>query len=186
MIEAIQLEQDITPKADCSLCPHRNDILKAGRCVPGDICVRVMSGRQIERFFRENPTLAEDYAGDEFWERRAIAARYLSQKRLLEMVNDPDEVVRRVLAWRLPVSELGRLINDEDREVRVTVADRLPPEQLESLAKDPDYLVRHTVAKRLPTGRLFSMICDSDSEVRRMVARRLPQASLALNILRRH
>lgn len=34
-----------------------------------------MSGRQIERFFRTNPGLAQDYAGDAFWERRAIAAR---------------------------------------------------------------------------------------------------------------
>ena len=37
--------------------------------------MKVMSGRQIERFFRTNPTLAQDYAGDGFWERRAIAAR---------------------------------------------------------------------------------------------------------------
>ena len=61
-------EPDITPTADCSDCPHRNDILKAGRCEPGDTCVRAMSGRQIERFFRENPALADEYHGDPFWE----------------------------------------------------------------------------------------------------------------------
>ena len=121
----LDLKQDITPTADCSDCPHRKDILREGRCIPGDICVRAMSGRQIERFFRQNPGKAEDYAGDEFWERRAIAARYLSQQRLLELIDDPDEVVRRVLAYRLPLDQLEPLITDSDREVRVTVADRL-------------------------------------------------------------
>ena len=46
-----------------------------------------MSGRQIARFFNQNPDLAERYAGDEFWERRAVAARYLSQQRLLQMLD---------------------------------------------------------------------------------------------------
>ena len=75
-----------TPTADCSDCPHREDRLSKGRCLPGDTCVRAMSGRQIARFFSQNPDLAEQYAGDEFWERRAIAARYLSQQRLLRML----------------------------------------------------------------------------------------------------
>jgi hypothetical protein len=98
-----------------------------------------MSGRQIERSFRVNPGLAEDYAGDVFWERRAIAARYLPQRRLLAMIDDADEVVRRVLAYRLPVEELGPLMSDPDREVRITVADRLVPEQRERLSEDPDF-----------------------------------------------
>ena len=137
-----------------------------------------MSGRQIERFFRVNPDLADDYAGDDFWERRAIAARYLSQKRLLTMLDDPDEVVRRALAYRLPVEALDALVADPDREVRITVADRLPAEKLEQMADDPDYLVRHYVAKRLPAGRLFRLIVDEDREVRKTVAKRLPPESL--------
>ncbi|MCU7939976.1 MAG: hypothetical protein KZQ68_11740 [gamma proteobacterium symbiont of Bathyaustriella thionipta] len=55
-------EKDITPKADCSTCLHKEDRLKYGRCQPGDTCVRAMSGRQITRFFKENPDLAE-YSG---------------------------------------------------------------------------------------------------------------------------
>ena len=90
---------------DCATCPHHEDRLEKGRCKPGDACVQAMSGRQIERFFRENPDLAQGYTGDDFWERRAIAARYISQQRLLELIDDPDEVVRRVLAYRLPVDE---------------------------------------------------------------------------------
>ena len=74
-----------------------------------------MSGRQIARFFTQNPDLVDLYAGDEYWERRALAARYLSHQRLLQMLDDPDKVVRRVLADRLPVDELTVLINDPDR-----------------------------------------------------------------------
>ncbi|MCG8044306.1 MAG: (Fe-S) protein, partial [Candidatus Thiodiazotropha endolucinida] len=126
MNAAVMEEKDVTPVADCAHCPHRSDRLRVGRCTPGDVCVRASSGRQIARFFNINPDLAEHYAGDEFWERRAIAARYLSQQRLLQMIDDPDEVVRRVLAYRLPVENLGPLITDPDRDVRITVADRLP------------------------------------------------------------
>ena len=114
MIEAAGEQGDLTPRARCRDCPHRFDRLEAGRCKPGDTCVRAMSGRQIERFFRENPDLAEDYRGDGFWERRAIAARYLSQRRLRELLHDPDEVVRRVLAYRLPETELVELMDDPD------------------------------------------------------------------------
>ncbi|MET0050501.1 MAG: 4Fe4S-binding leucine-rich repeat protein, partial [Candidatus Thiodiazotropha sp.] len=130
--------EDATPTADCTTCPHQQDRLQKGRCHPGDVCVRAVSGRQIARFFKINPDLAEFYAGDEFWERRAIAARYLSQQKLLQMLDDPDEVVRRVLAYRLPVDELDPLVHDPDREVRITVADRLPAEELEQLVKDED------------------------------------------------
>ena len=63
------------PTANCGDCPHRRSPLAVGRCRPGDTCVKAMSGRQIERFFRTKPGLAQDYAGDAFWERRALAAR---------------------------------------------------------------------------------------------------------------
>ena len=147
---------------------------------PGDVCVRAMSGRQIERFFRVNPDLADDYAGDAFWERRAIAARYVSQQKLMPLIADPDEVVRRVLAYRLPIEALDPLISDPDREVRITVADRVPLDRLERLAADPDYLVRQYVARRIAPGRLFRLIRDPDRQVRATVAERLPLESLGL------
>ena len=139
----------LTPLADCSLCIHSASLLPAGRCKPGDCCVAANSGRQIDRFFRVNPSFALDYTQDEFWERRAIAARYLPTNRLQPLLQDPDEAVRRVLAYRVPLEWLPALINDTDREVRITVADRLPEQQLELMAADPDYLVRVYVAKRL-------------------------------------
>lgn len=166
--------------ADCHECPHRADRFAVGRCAPGDRCVRVASGRQIARFFDTNPDLAGNYADDVFWERRAIAARFLGQAQLHRLIDDPDEVVRRVVAYRLPIDELGALAKDPDREVRITVADRLPAEQLESLVDDQDYLVRQYVARRLRLGRLFRLIGDPDREVRRTVASRLPVASLGL------
>ena len=43
------------PIADCSLCPFRSKTLLMGRCMPGDTCVFIESGRQIDRFFRLNP-----------------------------------------------------------------------------------------------------------------------------------
>ena len=142
--------EDLTPQADCTQCKFSASLLPAGACKPGDCCVAAQSGRQIDRFFRAHPAYAADYAEDEFWERRAIAARYLPTSRLRPLLNDPDEAVRRVLAYRVPLEWLPELINDTDREVRITVADRLPEEQLELMANDPDYLARVYVAKRLP------------------------------------
>ncbi len=171
---------DLTPFADCNLCSHKDTLFASGACKPGDCCVRAESGRQIDRFFKAHPGFAPDYAQDPFWERRAIAARYLPSNRLEPMLTDPDEAVRRVLAYRVPLEWLLKLVNDIDREVRVTVADRLPENQLELMADDPDYLVRAYVAKRLPKGRLFRLVADPDTEVRRIVAERIPQVSLGL------
>ncbi len=174
------LDRDVTPVADCRLCPHRLNLLLSGRCIPGDTCVLVENGRQIDRFFRLNPQYALQYLQDDFWERRAIAVRYVPVTALKERVNDPDEAVRRAVAYRLPREELHVLMNDEDREVRITVADRLPVEQLEKMADDPDYLVRAYVAQRLPLGRLFRLIRDPDRQVRKLVAKRLPPETLGL------
>lgn len=171
---------DAPPAADCSACPFLETLQPSSRCKPGDVCVQAESGRQIDRFLKRNPELAPTYLRDPFWERRAIAVRYVPVETVAGLIGDEDEVVRRAVAYRLPVEHLARLRDDPDREVRITVADRLPLDQLESMANDEDYLVRAYVAKRLPEGRLFRMICDPDAHVRKYVAQRLPPASLGL------
>ncbi|WP_080635020.1 4Fe4S-binding leucine-rich repeat protein [Teredinibacter turnerae] len=171
---------DRTPIADCRFCSYRANLLMSGRCSPGDVCVKVDSGRQIDRFFRFNPQYAEVYLRDDFWERRAIAVRYSPIDALDRLIQDPDEAVRRAVAYRLPREQLFQLMDDEDREVRITVADRIPLEQLEKMADDRDYLVRAYVAQRLSEGRLFRFIRDPDLQVRKIIAGRLPEESLGL------
>lgn len=172
---------DIGPaKGNCGACPYQATLLINNKCTPGDACIQVKSGRQIDRFLRNNPSLANHYLDDEFWETRAIAVRYASQSKLIELITDPDEVVRRAVAYRVPVAELVNMISDPDREVRITVADRIDYQHLEKMADDPDYLVRVYVTRRLPSGRLFRMICDPDPQVRKEVASRIPEASLGL------
>ena len=73
-------DQDLTPVADCRCCAFRRSLLLSGRCAPGDACVVVDSGRQIDRFLRMNPELAPRYMKDPFWERRAIAAALLGMR----------------------------------------------------------------------------------------------------------
>ena len=164
---------------DCSVCPHRA-LLAEGKCVAGDICVTARSGRQIDRFLRRNSRFAPDYLNDNFWERRAIAARYSPLEMLRHRPRDEDEVVRRVVASRLPLDELDDYLHDTDREVRMTVAGRISPERLSVFLGDIDYLVRLQVAKRIPHGQLRRMANDSDREVRKEVARRLPPFALSL------
>jgi len=146
------IENNLTPLADCSSCNYRDTLLAAGSCKPGDCCVIAESGRQIERFFRAHPGYAADYTQDGFWERRAIAALYLSPDRLRPLLTDPDEAVRRVLAYRVPLEWLPELRDDPDREVRITVADRLPEQQLELMVRgcrlSGARLCRQTLAER--------------------------------------
>ena len=99
------VEADAAPP-DCATCPQRETLLAAGRCVPGDTCLIAHSGRQIDRFLRHNPEYAEACLDDNFWERRAIAVRYVPLERISALVHDPDEVVRRAVAIRLPAAEL--------------------------------------------------------------------------------
>lgn len=172
--------EDNTPVGDCRVCAFRGNLLLAGRCMPGDTCVAVDSGRQIDRFFRNNPQLAVNYLSDPFWERRAIAVRYAPVESLTPLIRDSDEVVRRAVAYRLPREQLTALMTDEDREVRITVADRLPLDQLENMATDKDYLVRAYVVQRIAPGRLFRFMRDEDRQVRKLVAKRLPEESLGL------
>ena len=90
--------RDLTPMADCRACVYRQKLLLMGRCMPGDACVMVESGRQVDRFFRNNPHLASEYLKDRFWERRAIAVRYAPVAQLNVLLHDPDEAVRRAVA----------------------------------------------------------------------------------------
>lgn len=176
----MQEDDHSRPIGDCRSCRFKSSLLLMEACIPGDCCVQVESGRQIDRFFRRNPHLATQYLNDVFWERRAIAVRYAPVERLSSMINDPDEAVRRAVAYRLPREQLVALMNDSDREVRITVADRLPVNLLEAMANDEDYLVRAYLAQRLPVGRLFRLMRDSDRQVRKWVAKRLPEESLGL------
>ena len=81
-------ELDSTPKADWSNCPFYPELPKHEHCIPGDSCVHVESGRQIDRFFRRNPGLADIYLNDSFWERRAIAVRYAAQLLLDPLIHE--------------------------------------------------------------------------------------------------
>jgi hypothetical protein len=165
--------------ADCSMCSHLT-LKTAGGCAPGDVCLMAKSGRQIDRFLRRHPQFAAENLADEFWERRAIAARHAPLEALRQLPRDKDEVVRRVLASRLPIDEIDDYLHDSDREVRMTVANRITPERLLALVNDEDYLVRLQVVKRLPHGQLRRMANDEDREVRKEVARRLPPFALSL------
>jgi hypothetical protein len=159
--------------ADCNLCPFRCKTLPAGRCMPGDICLSAHSGRQIDRFFKINPEYANYYLHDPFWERRAIAARYASQNALAALIDDGDEVVRRAVAYRLPVDQLAQMLGDPDREVRMTVADRMNPADAVIMLHDPHWLVRYTVAWRVDAGALPCLLNDAEADVRTVAQERL-------------
>jgi Mg/Co/Ni transporter MgtE len=159
--------------ADCSGC-HHAALLAASKCTPGDCCVVAMSGRQIDRFFRTNPDEAEAYLGDDFWERRAIASRYAPLETIDHLMHDPDEVVRRVVAGRIPDERLPELIRDSDRDVRAIAVQRLPADQVEWALGDVDYLVRMFAVRKVSHGLLRPLIHDPEREVRKAVASRLP------------
>ena len=88
-------EDNLTPIGDCRRCRYRMNLLLGGRCMPGDACIAVDSGRQMDRFLRINPELAPHYLTDSFWERRAIAVRYVPLEALPPLIKDSDEAVRR-------------------------------------------------------------------------------------------
>jgi hypothetical protein len=165
----------------CAACPHV-DFLADGHCQPGEICVRARSGRQIDRFFGKHPGEARRYLDDAFWERRAIACRYVPLACVYARMRDADEIVRRVVASRLPPERLVDMARDPAREVRLMVAQRLPLEKLALLVDDMDYRVRVALVERLPHGQLLRFARDPEREVRKIVARRLP--AFALDALR--
>lgn len=137
------------PHADCGACPHRDTLLAAGKCEPGDICLIVESGRQIDRFLRRNPEFAQSCLTDPFWERRAIAVRYAPAHTVTGLARDRDEVVRRAVALRLLPETLMSMARDLDREVHITVASRLPPFALARMAGDADPEARAIAASRM-------------------------------------
>jgi hypothetical protein len=163
----------------CNGCPYAATLLAGGACDPDDVCIRAISGRRIDRFLRAHSELAESYLGDDFWERRAIAARYAPLDAIRALARDSDEVVRRVVASRLSPVEVVALMRDPDREVRITVAHRIEHESLLKMAGDPDYMVRVVVARRLSHGKLPRLSNDPEREVRKIVAARLPAFALA-------
>lgn len=166
------------PENPCAQCELREDTLAKGRCGPGDACLFVYSGRQIDRFLARNPEWAEFCLDDPFWERRAIAVRYAPQAAAMRLENDQDEVVRRAVAVRAEGEVLRRMARDPDREVRITVATRMAPADLPRMMRDPDYGVRIHVARRIPHGQLPQMVDDPDPAVRKEIARRLPAFAL--------
>lgn len=169
--------------AACADCPYRDDLLAHGLCQPGDICARAHSGRQIDRFLRRHPNLAERYLDDGFWERRAIAARYAPIDLVRPLAKDPDEVVRRAVATRLPPAEFCEewrlLMRDPDREVRKEVARRLPPFALKRMVDDEDVEVRRVIAGRLLPADAIPLLADLDWFVRLEAAGQAPVEALA-------
>ncbi|MBN8439989.1 MAG: (Fe-S) protein, partial [Candidatus Accumulibacter sp.] len=103
-------ERDDAPRAPlaqalappCGDCRYAATLLAGGACDPAAVCVRALSGQRIDRFFRRHPQEAASWLDDGFWERRAIAARYAPLPAVTALTADADEVVRRVVASRLP------------------------------------------------------------------------------------
>jgi hypothetical protein len=172
-------ESPLAADSACATCRHAATVLAAGGCDPHDVCVTAVSGRRIDRFLRTHPEFAGDYLADGFWERRAIAARYAVFEAILPLAKDTDEVVRRVVASRLPPAMAASMMRDPDREVRITVAHRVEHGDLLKMAGDPDYMVRVVVARRLSHGKLPRLATDPEREVRKTVAARLPAFALS-------
>ena len=159
---------------DCSACEQFANQAE-GRCRLGHACVQDRYARRIDRFFRWNPKLAQEYITHPYFEVRAVAAKYLDIFHLQRLLHDPDETVRQSVVLRLPANsrQIKALKSDPDREVRIRVAQRLETHELKAMATDPDYYVRQVVARRLPLDKLAIMVNDRDPEVRKVVARRI-------------
>jgi hypothetical protein len=157
---------------DCDSCVNQG-LLAEGKCQLAFSCVFDRYAKRIDRFFRWNPGLANDYLEHPYFEVRAVASRSADVFRLVGLMHDPDETVRLHVALRLPQRLLAELRNDPDREVRIRVAQRLDASMLVEMVNDPDYFVRKLVAQRLPLPLLPRMAADPDQEVRLAVAGRL-------------
>lgn len=158
--------------ADCSAPP------RGARCERGHACVQDRYAKRIDRFFRWNPQLGNDYLTHPYFEVRAIACRHADVFHLLRLIGDEDETVRLSVAVRLPLSQAVRLRDDPHREVRIRVAMRLEGRALQAMAGDDDYYVRKLVARRLPDALLPCMLDDSEWEVRLEAVKRLAMPAL--------
>ena len=111
---------------DCRACAHR-DLRAQGRCALKRACVEDRYARRIDRFFDQNPSLADSYLRHPHFETRAIAAKHASVFLLPPLLSDPDETVRWNAAQRLPRRYLLALRRDPHREVRIRVASHIWP-----------------------------------------------------------
>jgi len=162
---------------ECASCPHLA-LRDTGACEPLRSCVHDRYARRVERFFKHNPQLANDYLTHPYFEVRALAARHADAFRLPPLLGDVDEVVRWAAVSRLPYRFLLELRDDPHREVRIRVAGRLEDNDLLPMLGDSDYQVRLTIARRIRPELLSLMMRDADAHVRRTAAARIPVASL--------
>ena len=191
-IEQKTAETGVGKQGLCSGCNYNPEYLNSRRCTPGDACIRAHSGRQIDRFLRQNRDEAVHFLDDIFWERRAIAVRYSPVDTIFRLKSDPDEVVRRVVVTRLPVEQLEGMIGDPDREVRLSVASRLPEPEVRaivaeralpglaaSLLQDQEWWVRLAAVANAPVDYLPMLADDPEPEVRDAVKQRLADSQAA-------
>jgi hypothetical protein len=85
----------------CGDCPHQS-LREAGGCQEGRACVRDRRARRVDRFFKGEPELANDYLTHPYFEVRTVAARYASLFKLGPLLRDPEPEVRAVAVMRLP------------------------------------------------------------------------------------
>ncbi len=165
----------------CEGCAH-TDLKAKGKCEYARACVHDRYARRVDRFFRWNPELGNQYLTHPYFEVRAIGARHADVFKLPALIEDEDETVRMSIAMRLPQRLLLKMVRDPHREVRIRVAQRLEADQLKTMTADPDYYVRAMVARRLPLSLLSQMAQDEDNKVREEVARRMEMPAL-LNLI---
>lgn len=174
-------ESDIPPldwqggELDCASCPVSNS---TARCTRGHACVHDRYAKRIDRFFKWNPGLGNEYLDHPYFEVRAIACRHADVFLLQRLIDDEDETVRLSVAVRLPLKQAVKLRNDPHREVRIRVAMRLEGTELLAMAGDEDYYVRKLVARRLPEALLPRMLEDREWEVRLEAVKRLGMPAL--------
>lgn len=160
---------------DCTGCEAG---VHGARCQRGHACVQDRYAKRIDRFFRWNPALSNQFLHHPYFEVRAIACRHADVFRLMALIDDEDETVRLSVAVRLPLAQTVRLREDPHREVRIRVAMRLEGRELLAMAGDEDYYVRKLVAQRLPLSLLPRMLEDSDAEVRLEAVKRIGMPGL--------
>lgn len=130
----------------CSGCDYAA-LQASGGCQRGRSCMQDVHARRIERFFRNQPSLAREQLAHPYLDVRAIAVRHADLFHLTPLIADPDETVRMQLALRLPKRLLLRLRNDPHREVRIRVAHRLELAELDAMVRDPEPDARQRAAE---------------------------------------